>query len=1683
MDSLQMKQFSVLLWKNFLLKSRNVVGLVVEIILIFLLFVWTLTVRRISKKTSISDVIFNPILLTLPKFLNENFDYELAYVPSESNAARNITEMVKKDLNFNFKVQGFPSEESFERYIKYENKDAHVLAAIVFDHKFKTSNERLPLQVKYSLRFGRIYDPENLFQPSKYQKEIEWNTSTLFPSVPSLGPRNFLENDGGNPGYIREGFLIVQHSVDKAIMMYHSGRAAEDIFANTTIYAERFPHPAFIHDSFLWTFIAMFPWTILFTFTQMALVIVGTIMLEKEKRLKEYQLMVGLSNAMLWVSYFITFLLMYFIIICLLCGILFLKITHERVFQHSDPLFIAFYFMCFAVSSVLLGFLISTLFNKASLATSIAGFLHFLTFFPYLILYHKYDQISLSGKLALCLITNTALAFGTDLICKLEMKGHGAQWNNFATKVNADDDLTLAHIIGMFLFSAFLYGLVAWYLDAVFPGTYGVPKPWNFFLQKAYWFGEPALSREESQVSDLLSSDFMEPEPVGLVAGIRIQHLYKEFILKNSTLMAVNDLSLNLYEGQITVLLGHNGAGKTTTLSILTGLYLPTRGKVYISGYDISSDMVQIRKSLGLCPQDDLLFPMLTVSEHLHFYCVIKGIPLQNQSRETNRMLTSFGLLQQSNTMSKDLSGGMKRKLSIIIALIGDTKVVILDEPTSGMDPVSRRATWDLLQHYKKDRTILLTTHHMDEADVLGDRIAILVMGILKCCGSSLFLKKLYGVGYHLVIVKTPDSNDEKIFQLIKNYIPTAKMETNVAAELSFILPKEHTHRFAELFTDLEEKQEELGISGFGVSMTTMDEVFFKVSNLEDLKLNTEIAPSASIVSQSSNEDNQNMNVPRNFERPGYSRRHLDSSFNAGWSLYIQQFRAMFIKRVMFSWRYWKLLLLQLLALLGLMYLLIKGISFSVPKEPARVMDLEQYGETIVPFSVSGDPNLTQILTKNLETMLKAKKQKIHEVQGDMKNYLLTSKDCIYSCIVAFSLDVTTEEKTFIFWFNNEAYHAAPLSLSILDNIIYKYLSGPDATITVSNNPQPQRVTKDKSNERSISGIQIVFNLLFGMSIFTSGFCLMTVTERVSKAKHIQFVSGVYTLNFWLSALLWDLIIHFVACVLLLVVFLYTDVDILLEKYHFLDTMFILMLFGWSIIPFIYLLSFWYNNSTNAYIKIFVFNHCLGFISIIVDAVVQIIPDIKTSTKNLILNSMLLLPIYNFGMSIYKYYNIHEIRKLCSSLGYINTIPSCKSQIIDIPIYSMNQKAIGRHVTAMAATGLIYFILIILLETTSWNLKIFIYRYVLFGIYRIFYKARMSEELSGYSEEEDVQNERETILNHPWRSLNSTVLIKELIKIYFKIPPTLAVRNISVAIQKEECFGLLGLNGAGKTTTFKILTGEEIATSGDVFIEGYSITRNILKVRSKVGYCPQFDALLDYMTSREILTMYARVWGIPENSIRAYVDNLLKMLYLKPQADKFIYTLSGGNKRRLSTAIAIMGNSTVVFLDEPSTGMDPLARRMLWNAVIKTRESGKVIIITSHSMEECEALCTRLAIMVQGKFVCLGSPQHLKNKFGNIYTMTIKFKTDTDDNTVQDLKDFIAEVFPGSDLKQENQGILNYYIPSKNNSWGKVFGILEKAKEDYNLEDYSISQITLEQVFLTFANPDNPRSGYEKAVP
>uniref|UniRef100_G1LHB0 ATP-binding cassette sub-family A member 3-like n=1 Tax=Ailuropoda melanoleuca TaxID=9646 RepID=G1LHB0_AILME len=1621
MDFLWLNQFGVLLWKNFVLKKRKIMSLIVEISMTFFFSLLILLHRRDIKKTFQNVTVFKPVPLLIPPdfFFNRSREYELAYVPSTSDVVKNITEMVKQSLLVNFTVRGFSSEAEFEKYVEYERKPkVQVLAAIVFDHDFKHSDDSLPLQVKYHLRLGAGTEKSSNLLSSL--KDTGWNTHLLFPELPSVEPRNPFDDDGGDPGYIREGFLLLQHVVDQAIMTYHNGRAVEQLFNDVFIYLRRFPSPAYYNDSFLSLFIHIFPLIILLIFSLTELTLIRTIVSEKEKRLKEYQLMIGLSNAMLWASYFVSFFLMFLIIICLLCVILF--IVPEIVLQYSDPSLVFVFFLCFVVASIFFGFLISTFFDTATLAVSVGGFLYFVTFFPYVFVSTLYTQMALTEKLAFCLFSNVAVALGVDFI------KYGVQWDNILSPVNPDDDLTFAHIIGMLLFDAFLFGLMTWYIDAVFPGKYGVPKPWYFFVQKSYWFGK-ALSikkKEDRQIVDTNRSDHFEEEPVHLVPGIRIQHLYKEFTMEKDTITAVKNLSFNVYEGQITVLLGPNGAGKTTTLSILTGLTPPTSGKVYISGYDTSKDMVHIRNNLGFCPQDDILFSELTVSEHLYFYCVIKGVPPEIRPTEVSKMLTSFGLLEKHDALAKSLSGGMKRKLSIIIALVGGSKVVILDEPTSGMDPVSRRFTWNVLQQYKHDRTILLTTHHMDEADVLGDRIAIMVKGSLKCCGSSVFLKRIYGVGYHIIMVKEPHCNVEGITQVVDQHIPDARLESNVAAELSFILPKEYTHRFKDLLTDLENRQTELGIGSFGVSITTMEEVFLRVSR-EDEDFQT---PSLKDKNRRENM-NQNMNAPRNFER-AYSPTTSEPSnirFNTGWSLNCQQFYAMFLKRAMFSWRNWNMMLMQILGLLGIVYFLMKAMQISRTRvETSREMDLEQYGQTIVPFSDDDRSNFSQNLTKILEIMLKAKKQKLQEVKGKALSKRKKDK-CIYSCIIALSFHADRNQRIVTLWFNNKAYHSPPLSLAVLDNIIFMALSGPDASITVSNKPQPQNIVSKKLE---------TLNLFFGVSIFVSGFCLLTVTERITKAKHIQFVSGVSPINFWLSALLWDFIIFFIACCLLMVVFLSSGLDALTKNYRFLDTLVIFMLFGWSVIPFTYLISFLFSSHTSAYIKLVMLNYCAGVFSIGMDVIITITSG--PGSESLLLNSLMVLPIHNFGMSITKYYDNQETKILCSSAN----VPAFIN-LTQMNVYSLESDAIGRFLIAMAVTGFVFFLLIFLLETTLWKVRTFVFRYIFFGVYKKLNKVSS------------------------WLWILE-ISLRPKTRLYTSV---LAVRNISLGIQKEECFGLLGLNGAGKTTTFEILTGEETATSGDVFIENLSITKNLQEVRSKIGYCPQFDALLDYMTAREIIIMYARLWGIPETQITQYVNELLQSLNLEPYADKFIYSYSGGNKRRLSNAIALMGKPSVIFLDEPSTGMDPGARRLLWNTVTRARESGKVIIITSHSMEECDALCTRLAIMVKGKFKCLGSPQHLKNKFGNVYILKVKFNMDTDENKLEDFKKYIATVFPGSELKHENQGILNYYIPRKDNGWGKVFGILEEAKEQFNLEDYSISQITLEQVFLTFATPEN----------
>jgi len=305
---------------------------------------------------------------------------------------------------------------------------------------------------------------------------------------------------------------------------------------------------------------------------------------------------------------------------------------------------------------------------------------------------------------------------------------------------------------------------------------------------------------------------------------------------------------------------------------------------------------------------------------------------------------------------------------------------------------------------------------------------------------------------------------------------------------------------------------------------------------------------------------------------------------------------------------------------------------------------------------------------------------------------------------------------------------------------------------------------------------------------------------------------------------------------------------------------------------------------------------------------------------------------------------------------------------------------------------------------------------------------------------------------------------------------TVAVDNLSLGIPRGEVFGFLGINGAGKTTTMKMMTGDVAMSKGRAYINGYSVVKQLPMVRKEIGYCPQFDPLIDLMTSREQLTMYARLHGLREDTIPGVVQKMLNTLGLSRFADKQCGSYSGGNKRKLSLAMALIGNPSVVFLDEPSTGMDPVSRRFMWS-VIESISDGRSVILTTHSMEECEALCSRIGIMAAGALQCLGSIQHLKSRFGSGYLMEIN----AHESRSADVQAFVRRLYPQSRMEQAHGGRLKVRLPQQGITLSSVFSTMETNKKTLAITDYSISQCSLEQIFIDkVAKHDKQHEGEEE---
>ena len=313
---------------------------------------------------------------------------------------------------------------------------------------------------------------------------------------------------------------------------------------------------------------------------------------------------------------------------------------------------------------------------------------------------------------------------------------------------------------------------------------------------------------------------------------ILVRHLTK--VYPNGKI-ALDDFSIAIKRNEIFALLGPNGAGKTTLLSILTGGLQRSSGKIFIDGVELAAGKRGRRTSdIGYCPQFDILWPNMTVKEHITFFTIFKNFSGADEEQHVASLIGLLGLSKHQDKQTSQLSGGMKRRVSLGNAITGDPKLIFLDEPTTGLDPVRRREFWDLIKSVGIGRAVVLTTHIMEEADVLSKEIGIMAKGELLCIGTSLSLKEKYSEGMKIQVVASDTSKMAYIKERIAAAFSPVKLGWEFDKTLTFNVPynDEQLLRIFEFSTSL---INEGAIVDWSFSNGSLEDVFHNVVSIKQI--------------------------------------------------------------------------------------------------------------------------------------------------------------------------------------------------------------------------------------------------------------------------------------------------------------------------------------------------------------------------------------------------------------------------------------------------------------------------------------------------------------------------------------------------------------------------------------------------------------------------------------------------------------------------------------------------------------------------------------------------------------------------------------------------------------------------------------------------------------------------------
>ncbi|KAG0204882.1 hypothetical protein BGX28_003341 [Mortierella sp. GBA30] len=586
-------------------------------------------------------------------------------------------------------------------------------------------------------------------------------------------------------------------------------------------------------------------------------IFVITLVKEKEDRILVMMRMSGLRSITYYVAHYVHFYILHILssLMFILAGVAF----RMPFFTKVDPGVFILLFFFWGHVQIALAFFLSCFFSKSRTALVIV----FLLVLCGVIVSLATETIFDTDQAPVGYFVWPAFAFYRALSV-INRSSYDSSYQPYKISDLKGSDEVFQVLIALII-EIFVFLGLAFYLTEVFPTEFGVRQPWHFIVSGPYkhFFGKKEKNkksqdlegqtrrdhtgsqRERVQGEIPLDAEEVQFEDVD-VKQERARVLHDEFlpdcplVMKNmrkiyptNKKLAVKNVTFAVDKDTIFGLLGPNGAGKTSLIHILTGLYEPTQGWARLAGYELDTEIKDVYRNIGICPQHDILWDDLTVGEHLYFYARLKGVAASDERAAVVASLNAVSLIPFEDRLTKGLSGGEKRRLSIAIALVGNPTVVFLDEPTTGLDISVRRLIWDIILHAKQGRTIILTTHSMEEAEVLCARIGIMAKGTLRCIGNQIRLKDLYGRGFKITFACRPE-NVERASHYIASLLPSSakRLDAFVTSE-SWEFETE-PGLIQRLFEEIELHKHENGIDDWGLSQTTLEEVFLRIIGEDD---------------------------------------------------------------------------------------------------------------------------------------------------------------------------------------------------------------------------------------------------------------------------------------------------------------------------------------------------------------------------------------------------------------------------------------------------------------------------------------------------------------------------------------------------------------------------------------------------------------------------------------------------------------------------------------------------------------------------------------------------------------------------------------------------------------------------------------------------------------------------------